>query len=103
MRLLTVEDFKELGIQLADMRLLIEKFSVSKDKVSYLKSLITTVRMKRKNPPQSNRKKPDNIAVTFAWLNYDKKQRKFIQVKVTSGGGCASKNYESKVFFWRLL
>lgn len=98
MHLLTLDDFNVLGIKLADMRLLIEKFGKpikhEKKKADELKQLVSNVRRWHGSKIHSKRRKPEVITVYFSWYNYSQKNRKFSQVKVTCGGGVRQKRMD---------
>ena len=83
------EDFKTLGVALADARLLVEKFKVQK-RQEELASMVAAVRgnscerqtkRKKGNAPESN------VKVEYSWHNYDLKKSKFVALRLGQGGG----------------
>ena len=89
---MTKDDFEQLGIKLADMRMLIEKFcDVHKEKKKKidLRELVSNVRSGHGEKISSKRKKPDNINVHFNWFN--EQHGKLTQVLATGGGGVRQK------------
>ena len=84
-------DFKELGVGLADARLLIENFK-STIRATELADLVSAVR-KGENKPEGARKVKD-INVDLSWYDWCKKTRKFMCVRLSNGGGCRKKRFD---------
>ena len=91
--MLTTTDFKELGLGLADARLLIEKYRCN-NRADELASLVEAVRSKKDSGKGKQRKKKKNIKVDYNWYHWCCQKRKFTLVKLDSGGGRRTYEWE---------
>ena len=93
--LLHVEDFKALGVGLADARLLVEKYR-TKIRESELKRMAHAVRTGNDSiQGNKSKKKKDNqnINVEFMWHHWDSKLKRYKPVRLCNGGGLRRKLY----------
>ena len=92
--LLTWDDFKRIGLGIADARILIEKF---KDNTSEeLKSMVEEVKNgKVKKPLKNSSKSECNVDLT--WHNYNFLDKHFKLVKLSNGGGVRRKKFPKDI------
>lgn len=85
--MLTSEDFKGMGIALADARLLVEKYKNAK-RAEELASMVAAVR--KEGIANKKKKVNEKIKVEYSWHHFDSNKRKHTVVKSSSGGGVRS-------------
>ena len=88
------DDLLEIGIALADVYVILDKFSSNRNtataRAEQLKSFLASSRSKQGYTTHSypkKRSKASSLTVTFTWHNYDNKKKKYAQVREQMGGG----------------
>ncbi|XP_057309218.1 uncharacterized protein LOC130647391 isoform X3 [Hydractinia symbiolongicarpus] len=88
MHLLNSQDFEEMGVGLADSRLLMQKFlyELKKDQ---LKSIVSSIRQGSSKRRVESKCKSSTISIEFSWQNFEKKgyKNKYSTVRIGQGGG----------------
>lgn len=95
--LLTHDDFKQLGIGLADGRLMIEKFR-SKKTNRELAELVASVRATKKKE-----KKSETITTEFIWQHFNTELNKYTTVPIGKGGGTRREKLSKTITLGNIL